>query len=227
MADRQRQRFQARPDDGAAGRREGPDPSHLGSGPHQCHGRPGRRRRPCAGQCVAAHRLPRQENGRLRYPRRPVGRPGRGRARRPSHALPLARIDVRRRAEFGQLRQRLRLRVSIQHFVAVGHHADAAGAQSAAGVRAAVRRRLAGRARQKPRPPARARAIDSRFHSRRCPRAGPKAGRQGQPQARRVSHERPRDRSAHRPAREVRRPAQPECAKRRKACRSSSKSTCS
>ena len=67
VADRQGQRFRARPDDGAARRCEGPDSSHLGLGPHQCHGRPGRRRRPCAGQRDAAHRLPRQENGRLGY----------------------------------------------------------------------------------------------------------------------------------------------------------------
>ena len=100
---------------------------------------------------------------------------------RPSHAVPVARAHLRSRAAGQGLRQRLRLRVSVQRLVAVGHHADAARAEPAAGVRAALRRRRARPARPGLHGSSADAAVDSRFRARRRPLAAAEARRPRRP----------------------------------------------
>ena len=65
VAEGRRQGISACADDGAAGGTQRPDSGHRGIGPHQRHGRDQTGRRSCAGECVAADRLPGEEDGRV------------------------------------------------------------------------------------------------------------------------------------------------------------------
>ena len=104
VAEGRRQELRTRSHDGAARRRQGADSSHLRIGSHQRDGRRRWGRRSCAGQRVAADRVPGEENGRRRYPSWPVDRPGGGPAYGPLVAISIARTDVRNESPLGQLR---------------------------------------------------------------------------------------------------------------------------
>ena len=167
MAQEGRERLRAEQDVAAARKGQATSSNPGRPGPDQCHGRPGRAGRSCAGQRLVSDRRPGEEDGRRRHSRRDLGRPGGRPADGSPDAVSVARADLRRGSQVGELRFGLFVRLSIQPVV---ERADPAGrprAEPAARLRAALRRRLSGGAPQEPGDAARAAAVDPRFRARR------------------------------------------------------------
>ena len=99
-----------------------------------------RSRRPRARRRLVPDRRAPAKDRRRGHPERDLGRPGRRAAARLADALRLARDRLRRLTHGRQLRLGLFVRVHEQPRVARSGDADAAGNQSAPGIRAPVRR---------------------------------------------------------------------------------------
>ena len=166
----------AQPHHAAAGAGQGPDPGDLRAGSAERLRRQGRAGRPRPRLRDLPDRGPRQEDRRRRHPRRGLGRPGRRAGGRSPDAVPLAGAGLRRRAQVGQLRLRVFVRLPVQPLVGLAQHADDARGQPPLRLRAALRRRVARRARQEPAAAAGAAAVDPRLRARRHPRPGRRAG---------------------------------------------------
>ena len=114
--------LRAEPDHAAAGAAQGPGPGDRRAGPAERHRRQGRAGRPRPRLRDVPDRRPGQEDRRRRHPRGRLDRPGRRPGGRPPHAVPLAGAGLRRRAEVGQLRLGVFVRLPVQPLLGRAQH---------------------------------------------------------------------------------------------------------